>query len=53
MMIYPWQENEWREWQKTQQLARMPHAMLLTGMAGIGKTQFASAMAAALLCQKK
>ena len=52
-MIYPWQEEQWQQWLKAQQLARMPHALLLTGMAGVGKTAFADAMTAALLCQKK
>ncbi len=52
-MIYAWQQEQWQHWQKTQQLARMPHALLLTGMSGVGKTQFAAAMTAALLCQQR
>jgi DNA polymerase-3 subunit delta' len=34
-----------------QGLARLPHAMLLVGPAGVGKTAFAEQMAALLLCE--
>ena len=46
--IYPWQQGAWRQLQ--QQRDRMPHAILLHGAHGIGKTIFAERLAQALLC---
>jgi len=46
--IYPWQQDAWRQLQ--QQRDRMPHAILLHGAHGIGKTVFAERLAQALLC---
>lgn len=46
--IYPWQQRAWRQLQ--QQRDRMPHAILLHGAHGIGKTVFAERLAQALLC---
>lgn len=48
-MIYSWQKNLWQELIGNQ--AGLPHAQLLHGQAGIGKRDFADAMARALLCE--
>lgn len=48
--IYPWQTTQWQLWQQQLQQQRMGHAYLLAGMHGMGLTEFAYQMAAALLC---
>lgn len=48
-MQYPWLAQNWQ--QLMQQRARLPHAILLKGRAGIGKHAFAVALAKALLCR--
>lgn len=48
LQYYPWQLDVARKW--LSEPARFAHAWLIQGMAGIGKTQFAKAGAAALLC---
>ena len=50
-MIFPWQETQWQQLQQAKQAARLPHAILLAGVAGLGKTQFAAYLAQSLLCQ--
>ncbi len=47
----PWQQGTWRQlWQAfTQQ--RLPHALLLSGAAGLGKGHFARAFAQSCLCE--
>jgi DNA polymerase-3 subunit delta' len=47
--LYPWQQESWR--QLLQLRPRLPHAILLYGPAGIGKTHFAEAFAQSLLCE--
>ncbi len=49
--IYPWQQEQWRLLKARNDKGRLPHALLLTGMDGMGKQQFASALAQALLCR--
>lgn len=51
-MKYPWQEKQWKQVWSAYQAGRLPHGLLLTGMAGIGKLHFAEHLAQALLCQK-
>lgn len=51
-VIFPWQQAEWQLLQYTLKEKRLPHALLLTGMPGIGKAQFAIALIYALLCQR-
>jgi DNA polymerase-3 subunit delta' len=47
--LYPWQQDAWRQLQNMRD--RLPHALLLHGPAGIGKTVFAEYFAKALLCE--
>ncbi|MBA5638702.1 DNA polymerase III subunit delta' [Duganella sp. LX20W] len=47
--IYPWQEDAWRQLQLLR--ARMPHAILFHGAAGIGKSDFIERFAQGLLCE--
>jgi len=47
--MYPWQEDAWTRLQAMR--ARLPHAILFHGPAGIGKADFIEAFAQALLCE--
>ena len=47
--LYPWHGSAWQQWQQLR--VRLPHAILFHGSHGTGKTQFAEACAAALLCE--
>jgi DNA polymerase-3 subunit delta' len=47
--IYPWQDQAWTQLQ--QMRARLPHAILFYGPAGIGKADFIEAFAQSLLCE--
>ncbi|MBC7405302.1 MAG: DNA polymerase III subunit delta' [Cytophaga sp.] len=47
--LFPWQENAWRQVHALRK--RMPHAILLHGSEGIGKTIFAEHLAKSLLCE--
>jgi len=47
--IYPWQEQAWTQLQQLR--ARLPHAILFYGAAGIGKADFIEAFAQSLLCE--
>ncbi|MBN4063867.1 hypothetical protein JYT79_03700, partial [Cardiobacterium sp. AH-315-I02] len=51
-MIYPWQQNQWQKIAQLLKTERLPHAMLLYGNQGLGKADFATAMANAVLCQQ-
>lgn len=46
--VYPWHASVWTT--LTADFARLPHALLLAGPAGLGKHDFAERLAAALLC---
>lgn len=48
-MILPWHAQAWTQLQAMR--SRLPHAILFHGAEGIGKTVFAEAFAAALLCE--
>ncbi len=51
MNLYSWQLDSWRQlWQAGAE--RFPHALLLTGSAGIGKRHFAQTLAQSLLCAR-
>lgn len=47
--IFPWQQQAWDQLQVMR--ARMPHAILFHGAAGIGKAQFIEHFAQSLLCE--
>ena len=51
-MLYPWQQAPWLQFQAMRQQQRMPHALLLSGLKGLGKTAFANKLVASLLCQQ-
>jgi DNA polymerase-3 subunit delta' len=48
----PWQQDAWARLQRSLQSNTMPHALLLRGSAGIGKTCFSESLAALLLCHQ-
>lgn len=47
--LFPWQHEAWHQLQTMRQ--RLPHAILLHGPQGIGKTIFAEHLAKSLLCE--
>ncbi len=49
--ILPWQGQQWRQLRERHAAGRLPHALLLAGVAGTGKRQFATSLAGALLCR--
>lgn len=51
MNIYPWQQSQWRRLQIERQQNRLPHALLLLGNRGLGKADFAKALAQITLCE--
>ena len=51
-MIYPWQQTQWQNIAQLLKTGRLPHALLLTGSHGLGKTDFAASLAAAILCRQ-
>lgn len=48
--LFPWHQAQWTQLQLARQQDRLPHALLLTGMEGLGKLAFARQLAASLLC---
>ena len=51
-MIYPWQQKQWQQLLSQIQSQRLPHAILLEGPKGLGKRDFAEALASMLLCKR-
>ncbi|HEB91941.1 MAG TPA: DNA polymerase III subunit delta' [Gammaproteobacteria bacterium] len=47
----PWQNDLWAGLMARARDERLPHALLLTGAEGVGKLDFATGLAAGLLCQ--
>lgn len=50
MDLYPWQSQAWQAFSSQYHTKRVPHACIVTGVVGTGKSVFAKAMAARLLC---
>lgn len=50
--ILPWQQAAWTALMERRRAGRLPHALLVTGPAGLGKNRFAEQFARALLCQQ-
>jgi len=48
-MLYPWQMAAWQALNALH--PRWPHALLIHGQSGIGKTAFARHLAQSLLCE--
>ena len=51
MMFYPWQQQQWQRVAAACRQHTMPHALLLTGIAGLGKQHFAQLLAQLILCK--
>jgi len=49
--LFPWQRPQWRQLLSQQNQGRLPHALLLSGPAGLGKLVFAQQFAHVLLCK--
>ena len=47
----PWQRSQWARFEAMLHHARVHHALLLSGAAGLGKEQFAETVARALVCE--
>lgn len=48
--VLPWQEPLWRRLRETACQGRLPHALLISGMRGLGKRQLAECLGRSLLC---
>jgi DNA polymerase III subunit delta' len=51
-MIFPWQESIWKHIQQRLHDGVLPHALMLSGQTGLGKSSFAHHLAAAALCNE-
>jgi DNA polymerase-3 subunit delta' len=49
--LLPWQRPVWEQVWQLRQTERLPHALLLCGIAGMGKDHFARLLGHALLCE--
>ncbi|MDX1513492.1 MAG: DNA polymerase III subunit delta' [Gammaproteobacteria bacterium] len=47
----PWHEAQWARFERMRDSGRVPHALMLRGVAGVGKREFADRLAALLLCE--
>jgi DNA polymerase-3 subunit delta' len=52
-VIYPWQEVVWQRLELAARAQRLPHALLISGPVGSGKSEFAQAFANAMLCAER
>lgn len=48
--LLPWHGEPWAEWLRQLRSSRLPHAALISGLAGLGKRQLAERFAQGLLC---
>ncbi|MDO9519717.1 MAG: DNA polymerase III subunit delta' [Pseudohongiella sp.] len=51
--VLPWHEDAWHQIQSQIRSGRLPHAILLQGLPGSGRRQFADALCAHLLCESE
>ena len=51
-MLYPWQIEQWRSLSLQYEQQRLPHAILLTGVTGLGQLSFANKIVAKVLCEQ-
>ncbi|MBN1684033.1 MAG: DNA polymerase III subunit delta' [Gammaproteobacteria bacterium] len=51
MTIFPWHETQWALFQKRKAAHQLPHALLFSGVEGIGKRQFADQLIQSVLCE--
>ncbi len=49
---YPWQQTQWQQVSKQKKLKKLPHALLIQGMQGLGKSDFTTRLAHSLLCKQ-
>ena len=49
--LLPWQRDAWSDLRQCKYAARFPHALLFTGIAGLGKRLFAGQLVRSLLCK--
>lgn len=49
---YPWQTRQWAQLKSQIGQGRLPHALLICGVPGLGKAAFALALAKAVLCER-
>ena len=49
---YPWQEQAWRTLMATLESGRLPHSLLITGSAGVGKQRLALVLVARIFCKQ-
>jgi DNA polymerase-3 subunit delta' len=52
-MLYPWQNQAWQRFRQQYEQKRVPHAMILTGVSGLGQTVLAEQIAMRVLCEKQ
>jgi DNA polymerase-3 subunit delta' len=50
-MIYPWQIEHWHQFRQQLAQQRLPHAIIVSGVAGLGQLALAEHMVAAILCE--
>ncbi len=50
--LLPWHEDPWNRLQERRRRGTVPHALLLTGPAGLGKELFAFQLAWSFLCER-
>ena len=49
--LLPWQQTQWNRLNIAREHGRLPHALLLTGPAGLGKLEFARLLGNSLVCE--
>lgn len=52
MKVLPWHNSQWEALQRRRVQHKLPHALLFTGVEGVGKYDFAKRLAHSLLCSQ-